>query len=282
MKQSSRHHYIPKFLIKEFTDSNGLLYMYDKINDEIKSKQRAPKSVFWEKDRNSITTKSKERNSLIEDYFFKELDNHTSDYIKKFQHENIDEILLTDENLAQFDFFLINLFWRLPYTDFASTDLIKRAQIDATGIDPEILRNDPEYHKALRIGLFKHTIEQFDEFSPPADKYHVLLSEFEHDLFVLGDNPVVFEKTPKKFVDLRNLNHIMPITSKRAYIYTIHGYDKMTRQIGHFLNAQIIDQSKRHVVSGNRELLKISVQFYKELKKENLLFFIRDKIFGKL
>ena len=53
-KRSKRHHYIPKFLIKEFTDEQGLLYIYDKIKDKFLTNKRSPKSIFFENDRNTI------------------------------------------------------------------------------------------------------------------------------------------------------------------------------------------------------------------------------------
>lgn len=278
---SARHHYIPKFLIKGFTNSEGLLYIYDKKEDKIKDKLRSPKSVFWEENRNSVTIKENESSSLIEDEFFKALDNQSSIFVKKFQEDQIDRTLLSDENLGQFHFFLINLFWRVPLTDFASTDLIQRAEIKAQGIDPEILRNDKEFHKMKRIGLYQHTIDQFGEYPPPASNYHVLLSEFEDDLFVLGDNPIVFERTPKEFIDLRNLDHMIPVSSTRVYIHTIKGFEKMTRKLGFFLNAKIIDQSKNYVVSGNFELLQKSVELYREFKNKHLLFNIEQSLFER-
>lgn len=280
--QSSRHHYIPKFLIKGFTNSKGLLYIYDIAKDEIKGNLRSPKSVFWEENRNSVNINDEESTSLIEDEFFKFLDNQSSVYIKRFQENKIDEILLSDDNLAQFHFFMINLFWRIPFTDFATTDLIKRAKISAKGIDPEILRKDKEFHKMKRIGLYKHTINQFNEYPPPGSNYHVLLSEFENDLFVLGDNPIIFERTPMEFVDLRNLDHMIPVSSTRLYTHTKKGSVKMTREIGFFLNAQTINQSKNYVVSGNCELLQKSVELFRELKKHHLLFNIERKLFKRV
>ncbi len=278
---SSRHHYMPKFLIKGFTNSSGQVYIYSKSEDKIKDNQRSPKSVFWEENRNSVNINENESSSLIDDEFFKALDNQSSASIRKFQNNQIDRTLLSEDNLGQFHFFLINLFWRIPATDLASADLMKRAEIRARGIDPEILRNDKEFHKINRIGLYKHTIDQFGVYPPPASNYHVLLSEFEKDLFVLGDNPIVFERTPKEFVDLRDLDHMIPVSSTRVYIHTIKGFEKMTRKLGFFLNVKIIEQSKNYVVSGNFELLEKSVELYRVFKNRQLLYNIEQSLFVK-
>ena len=112
-KRSKRHHYIPKFLIKEFTDEQGLLYIYDKIKDKFLTNKRSPKSIFFENDRNTIVYDESKKTSLIEDDFFMELDNISAKIITIFQKEKNNKELLNVDNLALLDFFIINLFWRL-------------------------------------------------------------------------------------------------------------------------------------------------------------------------
>lgn len=44
MGQSQRHHYIPQFLIKNFSNDKSKLYVYYKEKKEIK--ETVPKSIF--------------------------------------------------------------------------------------------------------------------------------------------------------------------------------------------------------------------------------------------
>jgi len=141
-KNSSRHHYIPQFLISGFTNSNGKLYIYDKIRDKIQNKPKPPKSIFFENDRNTITLPDKSESSIIEDYLFKEIDNTGSMVVKYFQNNELDKIKFTDENNAQFLYFLVCLFWRIPRNDSAVKELVKNADITISGIDSDILKND--------------------------------------------------------------------------------------------------------------------------------------------
>jgi hypothetical protein len=53
-RNSSRHHYMPKFLIEGFKNTKGTLFVYDKKHNKIIDKGKSPKSIFYEWDRNTI------------------------------------------------------------------------------------------------------------------------------------------------------------------------------------------------------------------------------------
>ncbi|MVN79111.1 DUF4238 domain-containing protein [Hymenobacter sp. HMF4947] len=54
MQVSRRHHYIPQFLIKNFADEDGLLYLFDKQTGRIAKQRQSPKAIFFEMDRNTV------------------------------------------------------------------------------------------------------------------------------------------------------------------------------------------------------------------------------------
>lgn len=279
--KSYRHHYIPEFVIRGFVNSDGNVYIYDKKLDEIKKKPRHPKSIFFEENRNTAFLNERESSSIIEDEFYKKLDNDSSKLIKRLREEDITEELLNDENLGKLQFFIINLFWRIPLTDFATKDLIIRADIKSFGIDPEELRNDPIFQKLQRIGLYEHTINEFTISITPKNDYYVKMAEFDLETFVLGDYPVVFKSTPTKFTDLNYLDFFFPVSSNRLYLSTLDELGSFGRKKGYHMNAIIIEQSTRYVVSGNLKLLQESVKYYREMKKANLLYWLKKELFNK-
>ena len=128
-KRSSRHHYIPRFLIEGFTNDEGLLYVFDKKKNKILKTPQAPKGIFYERDRNTFELKQGQESSILEDTLYARIDNDASKIIKYFQNENLTKIDFTIENTAQFLFFLIALFWRIPYTDFTVEDLLNRSDL---------------------------------------------------------------------------------------------------------------------------------------------------------
>ncbi len=54
MEKSKRHHYIPKFIIKGFTDDNGKIAVFNKDKMAMEPRKRSPKQIFFEWDRNTF------------------------------------------------------------------------------------------------------------------------------------------------------------------------------------------------------------------------------------
>src|SRR5690606_32502588 len=157
-KPSSRHHYIPRFLLNGFTNSDGLLYIYDKQKDEILKRPRPPKSIFFENDRNTLELNSTTKSSIIEDSLYAEIDKKTSRVIKYYQKEELLKIDFPDEDNSLLLFFLVTLFWRIPKTDYAANNLLDNSIITADGVDVEMIKKDPAFRKVSRARLFKHHI----------------------------------------------------------------------------------------------------------------------------
>ncbi|MBY0482086.1 MAG: DUF4238 domain-containing protein [Chitinophagaceae bacterium] len=128
---SSRHHYIPQHYIKGFTGEDGLLSVYDKKTDTIKTKRFAPKGVFYESDRNSFQVDDINI-SILEDYMFAKYDTEFAKCIRDLRNSPNTEELLSIENQAMLSAFIVDLFWRNPLTDYAFEDLLARSVITFT------------------------------------------------------------------------------------------------------------------------------------------------------
>jgi len=286
-KVSTRHHYIPAFYSKGFTNSSGFFYVYDKQMDEIIRKERSPKSIFFENDRNTMVLDKE--TSILEDHFFKELDNRLKVAIENLREKPNSVELLSNDNSADVDLFVLNLFWRIPKTDYAFDKYIREAKIvftDKNGnqvLDEameERLKNDEGYKKFQRAFLpFKFLKSYLDSAEKKSRKY-VQLFEKPDKWFLIGDYPMVFSKTPSTGDDLFETDYYLPISSNRLY-YTAHTerelkfeYDMVGR-----LNVTIIDQSYRYVCGPDFDYLKKCVDYYKALKEHSLLFNARQKVF---
>ena len=133
MSISRRHHYIPQFLIRHFTDDRGFLHVYDKETDEIV--QRSPKMAFYEWNRNTFTVGEKEVDHLEKLY---------SDLDQDFA-ANLAEVLSDSESdagsLANLLLLAMTLKWRTP----ASDEEFNRLKQDMTMADLgiRIILKDP-------------------------------------------------------------------------------------------------------------------------------------------
>lgn len=279
-KKSSRHHYLPQFFIKGFTNNEEMVYVYDKEKDKISKNLKSPKNIFFERDKNTITINHNE-SSVIEDVFFQKLDNDSSKIIKNLQSNSVTKKMLSVENQSKIQFFLINLFWRLPISDVAVKDLIERGDILIEGMDTKTIKNPEGFGKVLRAVLYKETIEAFTNSQNLKFDNFTKMSEFDTDLFILGDYPMLFKTIPYKFIHLATMDFMFAISSRKIYKSTSFEYGKFKGLDGICYNISIIEQSKKYVVSGNKELLEKSIENYKKFKEQKELPLIKYHIFNK-
>ncbi len=277
---SSRHHYIPQFLLKGFTNDQGLFYVYDKQKDKILSKPMSTKAVFFEKDRNTIELEPGKYSALIEEVLFKKIDNDLGRIVKHFQNMNLDTEELKDEEMGQFLLFLITLFWRLPRTDYAFNDLIDRARIMSEGIDSEIIRNDPTMRKMQRAGLFMHQIEEMIRDGLKGRRM-VQIFQMKQEVFMIGDFPMLYRRTPRLFSEFDEIDYLIAISSKRIYSSATERFENFSVDQSIIYNAAVIDQSVNYVASCNLPLLEQSVKLSKQLKAAGLLYNSIERLFKK-
>jgi|21_taG_2_1085346.scaffolds.fasta_scaffold25067_2 hypothetical protein len=215
--------------------------------------------------------------SIIEDLFYSKIDSESSKVVKYFQQENLEKVSFNIENTAQFEFFLINLFWRIPKTDFAVEDLMDRSEIKSKGIDPEILRNDPTYRKLKRTGLFKHHIDEMVKNGKNVRK-SVNVHQSNGASYVIGDYPLLFRKTPRLFSEFGEVDFQIAISSKRLYSSTIESL-KTTVENSYMYNAAIIEQSTRYIACADKSDLQKNIEFYNELKSRGLNYSASEMAF---
>lgn len=156
---------------------------------------------------------------------------------------------------------------------------MNRAEIVSPNLDPEMLRKDETFKKFQRVGLFQSTLKHLGS-SKPSTHYYAKISEFKNDVFVLGDNSILFSSLPKKFTDLVDMDYLFAVSSKRIYSSTIEEFGPFSLRQVYDFNALIIDQSKLYICSGNKNLLENSVYYYRELKKSGLIIGLRYLLFN--
>lgn len=269
-KKSTRHHYIPKFFINEFTNADGLLFLYDKQKDIIIKNPRPPKSIFFENDRNTIQINSVTESSILEDLLYGELDNKTSMVINKLQNQDISDIDLSDENTAVILFFIINLFWRIPKTDFAASDLLRRSEIITDGVDAEILRNDPVFAKINRSGIYNHHVSEIIKHQVKGLRYYKVQDNKDNN-YVIGDYPFLFRKQPNQFKQFDKFDYLIALNSNRIFSSTNRELKKFNKINSFSYNVAIIHQSVRYIACSEIESLKKAVTFYKTLKETEFI-----------
>ena len=114
-QNSKRHHYIPQFFLKGFTNENNLFYLYKVQQSKIEKNLYSPNSVFFENYRNTIIYKDEE--SDIIEKIYSDFDNTFALFFNEVRKGVPEDELFSNEVLVCIKQFLAIFLCRLPIID---------------------------------------------------------------------------------------------------------------------------------------------------------------------
>lgn len=276
--QSSRHHYIPVFLLNGFLNSDKKIYVYDKKRDKIINKPKPPKSIFFETERNSFYIKN-QKSSVVEDVFYKMIDNKTSKVIKKFQTQSIKDLTFEYEDEDAILFFLITLFWRIPKTDDTYRTVIENSKLYLGNLEINVSELDNGFKKMHRASLFQFQMDQMIKDGIKSPKY-VNIHKKKNEMFLIGDFPIVFRKLPENFSEFDNLDKLFALSSSTLYSSTNRGMKEFTTEQCIKYNLCVIHQSNHYAASSDLKLLEHCVDTYKRAIKAGIIENMNESVFN--
>jgi hypothetical protein len=113
---SWRHHYIPEFYLKGFTNENRVFKVYDVKNNKFKGNlmDYTPKTVFFEKNGNTIGIEG-EYSDFLETKFYSKVDNDAANLFGKISSSpSTEKFGITDEDMPALQYFVSVMYWRNP------------------------------------------------------------------------------------------------------------------------------------------------------------------------
>lgn len=278
--KSWRHHYIQQFLIKGFVNSNQKVFIYDKEKDEILKDEKSSKSVLFEKHKNTITFDNGNSTSILEDELFNKQDGEFSKLIKYLQSVDSNSTsIFNDGKITGFISFILNLFWRIPYSDEISKRVIETAISKLENY--EDLKKNDSFMKQQRTMLYRNTLSDLKKLKRKKIGFYTRLFEIQHNLFLIGDNPIVYNQSPESFDDLFDLDFCMAISSNRVVMNSLDEVKIFDENKSMDYNYFVISQSTKYVCSGDRKLLETCIDYYKKVKPLDLDAEFKENIFGK-
>lgn len=275
MSTSRRHHYIPQFLIRNFSDSDGRVFALDKQSGSINS--RSPKSIFFEWDRNTLESDAHESDVLEQIY------SSIDDYLSKPIVALLKSKELTPESVMNLWYFITGLRWRIPNNDDEFNRLNDKISYQELpfeirlkgGTTQEVeqdainhLMNTPIFKASLRHILPMLSVYEGNHISEEKllDVYNnSALYSSSSGNFVLGDVPVI-EGDSKNPHLLGNI--IFPLSNSDLFISSHSGRTPINPGIFHLnMNLAVIHQSRRFIVSNDRKHLSNLYTIYKQIEE---------------
>jgi len=278
--QSSRHHYIPIFIIKGFTNPEGKVYVYNKEKDLIERRLKAPKSIFYEFDRNSMIGPDGQPTSFIENDFYSRDDNFIAPFFKKKKEFDFNKHSFDKYSKQLLHQFLIHLYWRVPSSDELSRELIKKANANLKHT-PKHFEDFESFGKALLTTLPLKTINLFKHFPESAFIKNAHFYDSQTPQLVLGDLPILNNPFPTSMQDLVCGEFAFAMSSTRFFVYSSQQSNTINADHCYYFNACVIQQSKKYVVAADKKILELSIKIWKELHQRNGMYALRNEIFRK-
>lgn len=253
---SWRHHYLPEFYLKGFTNQDGKFKIFDVPRQLFikNGKDFSTESYFFEEDGNTIHT-DRGTDDFIENRF-SEVDNRVGDLFNKLRNALTDTRFgLTEDDMPALQHFVSVLYWRIPSNYDQIKKLISERELHEFGLliksrdTNEVvrneglenkIRNDPNFFKAIKLILPYITYKTFLDCNTPLH-----IQTFPEQLPALcSDNPVIF-KNPNP--DIYYDDFIFPLTHTHVFIRgnKINNID--LRHIKIAIDQILLKQAKQYV-----------------------------------
>jgi hypothetical protein len=274
--QTSRHHYIPIYYLKEFADDDGKFHVYDVLNMQIKPIKQSPKQIGFEWDRN-VTDFNGTKTDEVETKFYQHIDNYISRKYKELIKSN-QQTTISEADYLNLQHLAISLYFRNPIFDNKIEQIIKESSVSDFGLENEILKSE-YFIETLRTILPAWKLYQLPDckikrfrlsYKPDSQKNKTIIS----------DCPIIFNTDSPPKDDIFECEFILPISSKITLYYTNNVITSFRLEPEDFIKVHLllIKQARSFVASNDKEylnnLVNVSNQF-----SEN---YLRETLFSKM
>lgn len=273
MVQSKKHHYLPKFYLKGFTNREGNFFIYDKTKDEVRKSK--PENSFFEKFRN--TGFIKDGKSDLPEKILAEFDNRSAIALERIRISSYKENVLTPEILYRIRFFIAFTFWRIPKNDNLREKIIDDFSFQELGFgffDEKSGERKKETELLLKdIDLFRKMYSSILPIVSFRKKYKTQnykdwrIIYRTNSVHITGDNPIVSKENYVDFSSIQQ-NIIMPLSSQKILACTKDAPKFFPPVFNLNMDILILCQSERFVCSSNKEYLKLLVAKHKKMSAD--------------
>lgn len=275
INRSSRHHYVPQFLIKRFTDENGLLFVYDKERDVILKGQKSPKSVFFSWDRNTIDFSGTKKDNL--ESLYSALD----DMLAKDLDSVLKSRSITSEQLTSLLLLATIQKWRVPNID-KDFDKIKNSLTqEKLGIKISFKGGDSKEQEKMiehleKSEIFKATSRTTLPFLPLRNPTKLIELHNNSFINVNGQFPsligdcTILEKSNSNIREIENF--VFPLSSSHTLIFKKGTKKRITNLLFYIQrDLAIIHNSTKYIGCKNLEHLKKQVEAFRQIRSDGML-----------
>jgi hypothetical protein len=287
---SSRHHYIPKFMLKEFTNDNGKLWVYNKKKDLIEPKAKSPKSVFFEWDRNS-TFLGKNKYVWLEELYSGLDDSMVKTYRKIIQTSEQVQNEREHINLALDIIIFVNFIrWRVPARDKIVFEIYDKHEIGELSLKTinkttgeeikneelnQFLKNLDVFRKAQSSAIIWEPWYNFNHVKFVSERVRLLTGNQIPTL--ICDNPFIERSISDNVEEISEF--FFPLSKdKMAYYLSDSSKVELDSKAAYLIELSKFEVAEKYVACENKEILNVFVSEYQSKRGNNISF--TDELFN--
>lgn len=271
MNQSQKHHFLPVFYLKGFTEKNGQFKIFNVQRKKFKQKGKyfSPSTHFYTLKDNTITTDFGE-DDFIEN-FYEKIDNNFAKILQTINTNNYENRFgVNEDDMPHINNFVSQIYWRSPFSKNIIQDYIKKYKLKELGLkivdehgnhDEELsekFKNEPEFYKAYK--LYNSLLDPIRGFNCRT-QYHIFGRPKELPS-ICSDFPIIFKKTND--IKVYEDDYIFPLSKERIFVKK-NLSEKFNHQIHHLIDLILVKQSVNYFATSNEEY----VEFLIELDQKN-------------
>jgi hypothetical protein len=274
-KCSKKHHYLPRYYLRGFTNSEGVFFVYDKHTGKIFA--TTPDSAFFENNLNTTESPDGNQSDFLED-LYTEIENQSWNSLDSIRDSDFNTPIKHLDKMNLF-LFLLFLHWRLPcnselidklsdvfFRGGNDIDYIKLLSKTGNAVPKETIeriRRSLSFKKSAKVIVPFAPFVKDENWCRNLEDWRFIYTGDDSSWHIVGDNPII---TPgdsdhdpvnclKKF--------IFPVSGK---ILLVSGYG-LTSQVlpPEFViqyGAGIIERAQRFVACHNRGFLEELIKYH--------------------
>ena len=276
-KRSKKHHYLPRYYLKGFTNSDDCFFVYDKCNDKIFLTN--PDSSFFINKLNTVTLPDGNQSDFLESSYA-EIESQSWNSLDNVRNSTRKTPIEYSDKIHLFHFLLF-LHWRLPnnikyveklskklFQDNSELDFFKLYSKTSNTVPQEILerlRNSPAFKKSARMIVPFVPFFKDKNWWRNLENWRFFYTGDEQNWFIVGDNPFVTRGTRDHDPVNCLKEFIFPVSGK---ILLVSGFSNLGEMVPPEFtiqfNAAIIERAHRFVACQSKFFLEKLVEYYKQ------------------
>ncbi|WP_342607072.1 DUF4238 domain-containing protein [Vibrio tritonius] len=269
--KSINHHYVPQLYLRGFTANNGRLQVFDKEFGEFKSDKQTPRSILFEKNRNSVSPGSIYPDVIEEIY--SSIESPFGDFFNHVRRGISSAELITHQGINILKSFIAVQFWRAPCLDLIVPSYMNNLDFDKFGDEltvkgivlgktkkiQKLIATSQDFRMFFRSFILPHLtfdLDVIDEDFKNWKLYTVDPAYGQWDNNITGDNSLVVEKLEDMFAFKSKF--VFPLSKNQLITYSPNGGDAkiLPPVFTSLLSMNIFNQCQRYVVGANRDYMQ--------------------------